>query len=153
MDNSLIVSTIATYGAWIWLIAGVALLVLEVFAPGVFLLWFGIAAALVGVIALNWPMPLIWQLAVFGLASILSLVAARTVFRYGVEVSDPESLNVRGHQYLGRVVVVEDAIVNGRGKVRIGDSIWGAEGEDAPKGARVRVTGAQGTMLKVEAAG
>ena len=59
MDNSLIVSTLTEYGGWAWLIAGAALLILEVFAPGVFLIWFGVAAAVVGVVALNVELPLL----------------------------------------------------------------------------------------------
>ena len=152
MDNSLIISTLGAYGAWVWLIAGVLLLILEVFAPGVFLIWFGLAAAIVGVVALNWPMPLLWQLGIFAAVSVLLLLAAKSVFRYGAEVSDPESLNVRGNQYVGRIVLVEEAIVNGRGRVRVGDSLWSAEGPEAAAGSRVRVTGARGTMLTVEAA-
>jgi hypothetical protein len=152
MSESLIITTLFDYGAWAWLIAAAVLLILEVFAPGVFLIWFGVAAAVVGVIALNWPMPILWQLAIFAGASIVSLYAARAVFRYGVEVSDPENLNVRGHQYVGRVVIVEDPIENGRGRARIGDTLWAVEGPDSPQGARVRVTGARGTVLTVESA-
>jgi hypothetical protein len=66
--------------------------------------------------------------------------------------SDLPDLNERGHQYVGRSLVVEQAIQNGRGKVRVGDSVWQAEGPDAPAGARVKVTGTRGTVLVVERA-
>jgi membrane protein implicated in regulation of membrane protease activity len=46
--------------------------------------------------------------------------------------------------------VVEQAIENGRGKVRVGDTLWSAEGPDAPAGTRVTVTGTRGTVLVVE---
>ena len=59
---------------------------------------------------------------------------------------------MRGQQYIGRSLVVEQAIQNGRGKVRVGDSLWAAEGPDAPAGARVTVTAAKGTVLVVERA-
>ena len=43
-------------------------------------------------------------------------------------------------------------LFDGRGKVRLGDSIWAVEGPDTPAGARVTVTGAKGTVLVVERA-
>jgi hypothetical protein len=66
--------------------------------------------------------------------------------------SDLPDLNIRGQQYIGRSLVVEQAIQNGRGKVRVGDSLWAAEGPDTPAGARVTVTAARGTVLVVERA-
>ena len=40
--------------------------------------------------------------------------------------------------------------MHGRGKVRLGDTLWAADGPDCPAGTRVRVTGAAGTVLLVE---
>ena len=56
---------------------------------------------------------------------------------------------MRGAQYIGRKVVVADAIRNGRGRVRVGDTIWAAEGEDAAEGTEVEVTGVNGIVLVV----
>ena len=53
---------------------------------------------------------------------------------------------------MGRVVIVAEAIEGGRGRVRVGDTLWPAEGPDAPPGAEVRVTAAKGTVLVVERA-
>ena len=47
-------------------------------------------------------------------------------------------------------MTVEQAIADGRGKVRVGDTVWQAQGPDAPLGARVKVTGTNGTCLLVE---
>jgi membrane protein implicated in regulation of membrane protease activity len=47
---------------------------------------------------------------------------------------------------------VEQAIQNGRGKVRVGDTQWLAEGPDLPAGTRVKVTAAKGSLLVVERA-
>ena len=61
-----------------WFIAGLALLLLEVFAPGAFLLWFGIAALIVGVAV--WLLPMLpWQVQIvaFALLSIGALVGYR----------------------------------------------------------------------------
>ena len=64
--------------------------------------------------------------------------------------SDEPDLNTRAAQYVGRVVTVEEAISDGRGKVRVGDTVWNAQGADAPQGARVKITGTNGTCLLVE---
>ena len=88
----------------------------------------------------------------FGLLSVLTVFWVRKYARPDVAISDQPDLNVRGQQYIGRSLVVEQAIQNGRGKVRVGDSTWAVEGPDAPAGARVTVTGAKGTVLVVERA-
>ena len=40
---------------WHWLVLGVVLVILEIFSPGVFFLWLGIAAGLVGLVLAVWP--------------------------------------------------------------------------------------------------
>ena len=49
------------------------------------------------------------------------------------------------------VLTLDQAIVGGRGRVRIGDSSWIAEGPDLPAGTRVRVVAVEGVVLKVQA--
>jgi membrane protein implicated in regulation of membrane protease activity len=71
--------------------------------------------------------------------------------RPDVSKSDLPDLNERAQQYVGRSLVVAESIENGRGKVRVGDSVWQAEGPDVPVGSRVKVTGARGTVLVVVA--
>src|SRR5262245_41966228 len=139
-------------GAWNWLILAVVLLALETVIPGVHFLWFGLAAAVIGIFALaigvSWP----WQVLAFVALSVLTVLWVKRFVRPDVTLSDLPDLNVRGQQYVGRALVVEQAIENGRGKVRVGDTIWSAEGPDAPAGARVTVTGSKGTVLVVEPA-
>ena len=65
--------------------------------------------------------------------------------------SDP-LLNERAARLIGQTVTVETAIENGKGRVKVGDGVWNARGPDAPSGAQVRVVGADGTCLTVEAA-
>ena len=141
-----------TLGPWNWFILAVALFILETMIPGVHVLWFGLAAIVVGFLALAigvaWP----WQVLAFGLISVLAVFWVRKYARPDVAISDLPDLNVRGQQYIGRSLVVEQAIQNGRGKARVGDSTWVVEGPDAPAGARVTVTGAKGTVLVVERA-
>jgi inner membrane protein len=139
-------------GPWNWLILAVVLLTLESLIPGVHFLWFGIAAAVIGVLALvtgfAWPV----QVLAFVLLSVLVVFWVRRYVRPDMTISDLPDLNVRGQQYVGRSLVVEQAIQNGRGKVRVGDGVWAVEGPDAPAGARVTVIGARGPVLVVERA-
>ena len=128
------------------------LFILETVVPGVHFLWFGIAAVVVGVLALATGIAWQWQVIAFGIISVLTVFWVRRYVRPDVAKSDLPDLNERGQQYIGRSLVVEQAIQNGRGKVRVGDTLWQAEGPDAPAGARVTVTAARGTVLVVERA-
>jgi inner membrane protein len=139
------------FGVWNWFILAVLLFVLEFALPGVHSLWFGMAAVVVGLLALatglTWP----YQVIAFGIIAVLTVFAVRRYVRPDVSKSDLPDLNERALQYVGRSLVVEAAIENGRGKVRVGDSVWQAEGPDVPAGSRVKVTGARGTVLVVVA--
>jgi hypothetical protein len=143
-------SFLTSLGAWNWLIAAVVLFILEIVAPGVFLIWFGAAAAAVGLLTLAFDIPLLGQAILFALAAIASVLIGRRLFPYSEQVSDQASLNLRGNQYVGRTFTLEQPIVAGRGKLRVGDSLWSAEGPDLAAGARVRVTAVRGTVLVVE---
>jgi membrane protein implicated in regulation of membrane protease activity len=146
-------------GPWSWVIAGLILMSLETLVPGVHFLWFGISAVLVGIVAflaaalgLGEAFSLPWQLVLFALVSVVAVFWVRGLSRHEQAVTDEPDLNVRGAQYIGRVVVVEDAISGGRGKVRVGDTLWPAQGSDTAKGARVKITGTNGTVFVVEPA-
>jgi membrane protein implicated in regulation of membrane protease activity len=147
-------------GFWNWLFLALLLFALETFIPGVHFLWFGLSALTVGILAyaatmlgfidvFTWPL----QLVVFALISVATVFWVRGYAKPESATSDEPSLNVRGAQYVGRLVTVEVPIVSGRGKVRVGDTLWAAQGADAPAGTRVKVTSVNGTVLVVERAG
>ncbi len=137
------------FGAWNWLFLGVALLALEAFVPGVHFVWFGVAAVIVGMLGLATEFAWQWQFVAFAVLSIATVFVARRFARPDATPSDAPNLNVRGAQYVGRTVTVEEPIRGGRGKVRVGDTVWQAEGADAPAGTRVKVTGVRNTVLVV----
>ena len=145
----MIAEAITQAGPWLWFAGAVALIVLETIVPGIHFMWFGVAAAATGVIALLFPIAWVWQIILFALTAVATVFAVRRLADPKAVKSDEPDLNVRGAQYIGRRVVVEEAISNGRGKVRVGDTTWAAEGEDAIKGSRVEVTGVHGTVLVV----
>ena len=143
----------ATWGDWTWWILAVALAALEMVVPGVLLIWLAAAAAVVALVGL--VLPLAWQGEV-ALFAVLSVAFAYAGYRWSnqpnQQVSDSPNLNHRGKSYIGRTFVVAEAIVNGRGKVTIGDTLWPVSGTDAEIGTSVRVTDVDGAMLVVEPA-
>ncbi|MGD8672797.1 MAG: NfeD family protein [Thiogranum sp.] len=135
---------------WHWWILAVALVILEVFAPGAFFLWLGIAAGVVG--ALVYLMPSLgweYQVLAFSLLSVISIIIWRKFFRAQPSDTDQPNLNRRGEQYVGRLFTLNEPIVDGLGKIRVDDSTWKIRGEDCPVGSQVEVTGVDGTILKV----
>ena len=152
-----ITAFVTTLGPWSWFIAAVVLLALEMVVPGVHLLWFGLAAAAVGVIAValaglgvgaGFTVPL--QLLVFAALAVVTVFVVRPWARPEHAVSDLPDLNARATQYVGRTFEVVEPIGGGRGKIKVGDSLWAAAGADLPQGALVKVTGTDGTVLVVE---
>ncbi len=142
---------LSTLGNWNWLIFGLVLMALELLAPGVFLLWLGLAALLVGLLSFainpSWQMQIL-MFAVFAAAAVpLWRQVAR---RHGASKSNP-FLNKRSDALVGRVFTLEKPIVDGAGTVRIDDTVWRVAGPDAPAGSRVRIVRADGASLTVAA--
>jgi inner membrane protein len=145
-------SLFAYLGGWSWMILGAILFVLEVTSPGIFLMWFGVAAAVTGILAFAFYITWQWQLVWFCLLSLAAvLIALKYLRRHPLESERP-LLNERAVQHIGQCYDLVDPIVNGRGSVKIGDSIWRVQGPELPNGTRVRVLGCDGTLLKVAAA-
>ncbi len=143
-------SIFVALGPWNWLILGGLLFVLELTAPGVFFIWFGMAAGLVGLLALVFEFSWQWQLVLFAAFSVVAVVIARRYMRFDDDQSERPLLNRRAEQYVGKTYVVAEAIENGVGKIRVGDTLWRAEGANAKQGSSVTVTGADGTTLLVK---
>ncbi len=138
---------------WYWWVAGLTFLAIEVFMPGAFFLWMGIAAGVVGgALLANPDLSLETQLLAFAVLSVAAVVGWRIYLRKNPPQSDEPSLNRRGAQYIGRSFALSEAIDNGVGKIRVDDTTWKVKGPDLPEGAKVRVTAAEGTVLVVEAA-
>jgi len=138
---------------WIWLSIGAVLFVVEILVPGIFFVWFALAAAVTGGVLFVWSMTVSWQIAVFCVLSVITLAIGRATWgSYKNPASDKPLLNLRGQQLVGRTLVLAEAISGGRGRVKAGDGMWLVTGPDLPADALVRVTGVEGTMLVVEQA-
>jgi len=140
------------FSHWSWWIAAAVLVMLEVAAPGVFFLWLGVSAAVVGGLVFFLP-ELDWkiQFAVFAVLSIMTVVLSRRYLRRHPLATDRPTLNRRADAQIGREFELTVPIRDGRGVAQIDGTRWQLAGPDLEAGARVRVTGVDGTVLQVEA--
>jgi inner membrane protein len=137
-------------GGWTWWVIAGILLLIELVLPGVFFMWLGLAAAIIGVIDLfadfSWQV----EITLFAVLSVLLVMFVRP--RVKLTQGEASNLNQRMYDYVGRSYVLHEAIVNGRGKIRIDDTLWVVTGTDRDKGKWVKVTSIDGTRLVVEPA-
>jgi inner membrane protein len=140
-------------GALLWLAGGLVLCAAETLAPGAFLIFIGAAAAIVGAIAYFVALDLTTQLLLFGALVIALVMIGRDL--YGSLHASPGPLpQSRAHALIGSDFFLEEAIVHGHGRIRVGDSSWRVKGDDCPAGAKVRVVAVEdGSLLRVERAG
>jgi membrane protein implicated in regulation of membrane protease activity len=143
----------AELGPWSWMAFGFVLLVLEILAPGVFLLWIGLAALATGALSLLlWDSSLwIWQVQVlvFLALSLVAAYAGKKIVAEKGDQTDQPLLNRRGDQLVGRIATLTEPITNGRGRVKIGDTMWRVSGPDLPAGRTVRVKAATDLDLEL----
>lgn len=135
---------------YLWWIAALVLITAEIVLPGFFLLWIGLAAAGVGTLLLVIPgLNLLTQVVIFVVLAFSACFGYWRLARQSLRAQPAPTLNRRAEQLIGQRYVLDTAIENGRGKARVGDSLWLVEGPDLPAGSRVAVVGVDGTMLRV----
>ncbi len=135
---------------WFWLLAGALLGAAEIIIPGFFLIWFAIAALITGALTLLFDISVPLQIGLFAVLAVFSVYVGRKWFADNPIISSDPKLNDRGARLVGEIVAVVEPIEHGTGRVKVGDSVWSARGVDAATGTRVRVTGADGSVLLVE---
>ncbi|GGF46024.1 membrane protein [Youhaiella tibetensis] len=143
---------IATYGAWAWVVGGVILLALELALPGGVFVWLGSAAVVTGLVSLVYPLDWAFEFAFFAVLALLAIFVWLRFFRHRIKPTDNPFLNQRASRFIGQELVLDEAITAGFGRVSLGDSVWRISGPDLPAGARIRIVGAEGAVLKVEQA-
>jgi membrane protein implicated in regulation of membrane protease activity len=135
---------------WAWAILGACVALAELHAPGNYLIWIALGAAATAAASGAFEMSLAAQIGIFAAASALSCLVGYFVYRgLNRPVAGDLALNQRNLHVVGAHGVVCEAIVDGRGKVRLGDSVWLAEGPDLPAGTRIAVTSVRGTLVVV----
>ncbi len=134
-----------------WFIASLVLMGLELVLPGVFLIWIGIGAAIVGLCLTVLPeLSLALQLVILALAMLASVYLGVIVQRR--RTSDPASgLNAGLHYYIGRQAEVDTDFSAGHGRVRIDDTWYTASSKRQLRaGERVTVTDVIDGILQVD---
>jgi membrane protein implicated in regulation of membrane protease activity len=146
-----IVNLIASYGPWAWVVAGAIFLALELVVPGGIMLWLGVAGIITGLAALFQPLSWPLQFLLFGGLSLVLIVGWLRYSKGREAPNDSPFLNRRAERFVGQEVVLDEPIRDGFGRVNLGDSTWRIAGPDLPAGQRIRITGADGAVLRVEA--
>ncbi|WP_323660928.1 NfeD family protein [Pectobacterium versatile] len=135
---------------WFWLSLGGLLLAAEMLGASGYMLWSGLSAVLVGL--LTWVMPLGWPLqgTIFAILTIVTALLWWYWLRKRT-LSRPQSmLNQRGQQLVGLRATLTDPVINGFGRVNIGDSSWRVKSEqNLPVGTQVEVIAIDGITLHV----
>ncbi|SDF43284.1 MULTISPECIES: NfeD family protein [Thalassobaculum] len=141
--------------AWHWATLGFVLMALEIVLPETVFLWFGLAGVATGATLFVVDMPTAYQIGLFGLYALLSYVPVRVYVRRWQkgDMLAARGLNQRGQSLVGQRVGVTEAVVNGFGAARVGDSRWRiACDEDLEVGASAEVVAVVGTTLQVRRA-
>ncbi len=140
--------------AWWWLSLGIALLIVEMLSGTLIFFFISVGAFLVAL--LTWALDLggVAQGVVFAATTVAAVTAWR---RFRPNPGDrleqraaAAGLNSRLAGFVGREAVLEEALSNGRGRIRLDDSYWNVVGEDLPVGSRVRVIAVEGMILRVQ---
>ena len=142
---------LTTHGGWLWAILGLLLIGGEMLAPGIFLIWLGLAALLTGLVVGLFGLG--WQAAMlaFAVLAIACVVAGRLLTRRkGEEPDAATGLNDRGRQLIDKVFRLEATMTGGEG--RVGDSSWRIIGPELLAGTEVKVVRVEGSTLVVEKA-
>ncbi len=136
---------------WIWAIIAALGALAEMHWPGGYLIWIAGGAAVTAIVSAAARMSLEVQLALFVVTSALSCLCGYFAYRGNWRVTGHNALlNERAATLVGTHGVVNEAIAHGTGKVRVGNSVWLAEGPDLPVGTPVIIRSVAGMRLCVE---
>jgi len=141
---------------WYWIIAGFTLVGLELVVPSFTIIWFGLGALVVGILAFVWPtFPVAGQVFLWSIASICFTVMW---FKYFKPKGDRTHAGSSKEGIVGESGIIIRGTTDsyGRGTVRFRISILGADewscfSEEVLRvGDSVRVVDIEGQILKVE---
>ena len=139
---------------WIWLLAGILLIMAEFAIPGLIIIFFGIGACVVAAICFFTEISVNAQILIFIAASVISLLALRKYLKnvFVGHVTGEQDTSENLADYIGQKVVVKKAItVDLGGKVEFHGTSWQAEAEtEIPEGTVVEIVGKDNLTLKVK---
>ncbi|MEM0672984.1 NfeD family protein [Dickeya oryzae] len=136
---------------WFWLSLGGLLLAAEMLGAAGYLLWSGVAALLTGILAWLLPLDWAWQCIAFAVLTVIAALLWWQWLRRRLEKQPSPVLNQRGQQLIGLHTTLSEPLINGFGRVSIGDSSWRIQAEqDLPAGTVVEITAVEGITLQVK---
>ena len=141
-----------TLGTWlIWMAVAAVFIIGEIFTLGFFLLWFGIGAAVAGILAI-FGLGGSWQWGAFAVVSGVLFVLSR---RFAERFSKKQPPGIGADRFVDKKGVVLEEVDNikNSGRIRMGKEEWRAEsdtGEVIPAGKMVEVTKLVGTHVVVK---
>jgi membrane protein implicated in regulation of membrane protease activity len=136
---------------WIWMAIAAFFIIAEIFTMGFALLWFGIGAAIAGILALL-GFGVGWQLASFIIISGILFAVSRS-FAERFTKKQPPGVGADRFIHKKGVVIEEIDNLKNTGRVRIGKDEWRADSdtdEVIPQGKTVEVTRVDGTHVVVK---
>lgn len=137
---------------WHWLALGMLLLMLEMLGINGFLLGIAVACLTVGgLLFLSPEMVWYWQWLWFAILSVAFTLVYWKKFRRFNHRTDQPQLNARTALLVGRKVPLLTPVINGSGKVQIGDALWMVRcADDLAQGATVEILAVEDMTLLVK---
>ncbi|HGN1707052.1 TPA: NfeD family protein [Providencia rettgeri] len=145
------IELISAQPAWFWLCLGGLLLIGELLGTAGYLLWSGIAAVLVSIIA--WVLPFVgweWQGVLFAIFTVVSAVLWRK-WLSGRKKTSADDVNQKSHQLVGFKARLLTDTEEGFSRVRLADGSWRVYSDtELPAGTEVTVIAVDGITLQVK---
>ena len=131
---------------WHWLILGFSLIVVELFIWSAYCLWLGVVAITIAILINLYPgFTLNHQLFSFIVFSVLAIFVSKKVLP--VKTMD-DKLEKSAKKHIGKIASVVE-LSNEIATIKIGKSLWQAQGCEMQTGQNVEVIDAEGLILIV----
>ena len=134
----------------VWAVVSIVCLILELSSGDFFIICFSIGAVF-SIVAAVLGLGIYWQLFIFAIFSLLSVLFVRPVALRYLHKNDPNKPS-NADALIGRTgKVTEPITVGSNGYVQIDGDLWRAvSNSDIPVGTTVRVVGRESTIITVE---
>jgi len=118
---------------YIWFIAALIFGVLEIYTAGFVVLWFGVAAAIVGLLSLFGVNSLLLQSIIFAVLTLILVTLSRTFFKNVFKYSEGKLFKSTMENLIGKIGVVTISINNelSMGRVLVEGQDWTARSVDS----------------------
>ncbi|MBN2008693.1 NfeD family protein [candidate division KSB1 bacterium] len=135
---------------WIWMVLAALFVIGEIFTAGFFILWFGVGAAVAGLLAM-FGLHAGWQWGSFIIVSGILISVSR---RFADKVTAQQPEGIGANRWIGKIGTVIEDINDAQncGRIRLGGEEWRAcaeHNELIETGRKVKVLRVEGTRVIV----